>query len=171
MTSLTQDYLEAHQPQCPWDFAIESLMLVLLIFAPLAIGGTAPWSKEGVLGLAAAMAICLALKHLFRPDIRFIWSWAYVPIALFLALVTFQLIPLPAGVVGFISPNTLETKSRLLADMPNASSLLRRMTVSFYPLGTRTDLRMALAAATVFVVVLNVYRRPAQVKYLPSTVR
>lgn len=141
-------------------------MLVLLVFAPFAIGGATPWSRECVLGITAVMAVCLAGKLLFGRDVRFAWSWAYLPIVLFMGFVAIQLVALPADVVGLISPHTLETKARLLADMPDAPSLLRRITISFYPLGTRTDLRMVLSAATVFVVVVNVYRRPAQIKRL-----
>ena len=40
------------------------------------------------------------------------------------------------------------------------------MTLTFYPLATAHDLRLLLVAAVVLVVVLNVYRRPDQIKRL-----
>ena len=43
---------------------------------------------------------------------------------------------------------------------------LQRVTLSFYPFVTRRDLRMVLAIGTVFVVVVNVYRRSRQIKRL-----
>ena len=40
------------------------------------------------------------------------------------------------------------------------------MTLSFYPNATKHNLRLVLAIAGVFVVVLNVFRRPDQIKRL-----
>src|SRR5436190_2055571 len=45
-----------------------------------------------------------------------------------------------------------------------------RLTISFYPAATRHDLRLVLAAATVFVAVVCVYRRAGQVKRLLGAV-
>jgi tetratricopeptide (TPR) repeat protein len=167
LTPLSQQDLEAQQPPCWWDYILELLLIVLLAFAPLAkYGSRDARGQEVVLGLCAAMALCLSAKHLFRRDLNYVWSWAYLPIVLFFVLVAVQLFPLPARILGIISPHTLETKTALLQDLPNAQALLRSLTITFYPLATRNDLQMVLAAATVFFVVVNVYRRPAEIKRL-----
>ncbi|HEY2588866.1 MAG TPA: O-antigen ligase family protein, partial [Tepidisphaeraceae bacterium] len=122
------------------------------------------------IGLAALMAIVLAARQLFQRDVRFIWSWAYLPIVLFILLAAFQLVALPDRVLASLSPHTARTKSELLGDLPNGPSLLHSITLTFYAEATRLDLRKLLAVATVFVVVLNVYRRSWQIKRLLLTI-
>lgn len=166
------------QPPSQWDHALEALLLVLLAFCPFAFGArddwtqqvwlglAAAWSPEIVLILAAALAAVLAARQVFQRHARFVWTWAYLPILLFLLVGIFQLIPLSANWLGRLSPQTLKTKSDLLGNLPDAPRLLHSLTLSFYPLATRHDLWMLLSVVTVFVVVLNVYRRSTQIKRL-----
>jgi len=153
-----------------FDTVIEWLMILLLAFMPLAFGAVEAWSELVVVALTGAMALCLALKLAWRRDARLVWTWAYVPIGLLLLVVILQLVPLPSSVVNAISPHTAATKTKLLDDLPNAPDHLKTMTLSFYPLATKHDLRLLLAAVVVFVVVLNVYRRRDQVKRLLGAV-
>lgn len=153
-----------------FDTAIEGLLMALLVFMPLAFGAVEAWSEQVVLVLAAAISVCFLLKLIVEKDSAAVWSWAYVPVALFVLVVLFQLAPLPAGVVRVLSPNTFAVKKELLGDLPNASDLLGSITVSFYPNATRHDLRLVLAVVAIFVVVLNIYRRTEQVKRLLAAV-
>lgn len=146
-----------------FDTAIEWLMAGLLMFMPLAFGAVEAWSELIVLATVVLMALILALKFVLRPAERFVWSWTYMSMGLFILLVAMQLVSFPRAVVGFISPATAEIKSRLLNDLPAATS---RMTLSFYPLAGRHDLRLVLAAATIFIVTLNVYSQPIRIKRL-----
>ena len=68
---------------------------------------------------------------------------------LFILIAVFQLVPLPAGRVRTLSPNTAVLKTELLSDLPNADQALESMTLSFYPNATRHDLRLVLAVAAV----------------------
>jgi len=149
-----------------FDIVIEWLLIGLLAFMPLAFGVVHAWSKEIVIVLAGAIAICFLFKLVCHRDHNMIWTWAYVPLGVFLLIPIVQLIPLPAGMVKIISPNTAALKTELLDDLPNAETLLNSITLSFYPNATKHDLRLALAVAAVFVVVLNVFRRPEQIKRL-----
>ena len=178
MPPLSQHALEMQQAPTRWDYVLEGLLIALFAFCPFAygarddwtqqpvLGSAAAWSPEIVLVLAAAMAVVLAGKLALQRGARFVWSWAYLPIGLFLLVGAFQLIPLPAHLLGTLSPQTLQTKTELLRDLPDGPHLLRSMTLSFYPLATSRDLWMLLAVVTVFVVVLNVYRRSVQIKRL-----
>ena len=161
---------DAGEAYSRFDRAIEWLLVGLLAFMPLAFGAVEAWSEMVVIALGGTMAVCLALKLVLEPESRLIWSWAYVPIGLFLVIVVLQLVPLPAAWVGSISPATASLKTKLLSDLPVATNGLKTMTVSFYPLATRHDLRLLLVAAVVFVVVLNVTRHPGQVKRLLAAV-
>ncbi len=149
-----------------FDVAIEWLLIALLAFMPLAFGAVEAWSEQVVLTLAAAISLCFLLKLIREKHTHLIRSWAYIPLALFVLVVVFQLIPLPAGLVSVISPNTAAIKKDLLGDLPNAESVLSSMTLSFYPHATKHDLRLVLAVVAVFVVVLNTYRRGEQIRRL-----
>jgi len=148
------------------DFAIELLIIGLLAFMPLAFGAVHAWSEEVVLVLAGAIVICFLLRQAFCGGSGIIWSWSYVPVTLFILIAVLQLIPLPANVVSLLSPNTAALKTELLGDLPNADQVLEPMTLSFHPHATAHDLRLVLAVAGVFVVVLNVFRRPDQIERL-----
>ncbi|MBM4040158.1 MAG: O-antigen ligase family protein, partial [Planctomycetes bacterium] len=159
---------ETEPPESRFDSAIEWLLAALLAFLPLALGAVHAWSELAYVAAAGAIALCLALKLLVNRDVSFVWTWAYVPAALLLLIVALQLIPLPVGVVRALSPETAALKTRLLADTPGADT--GTMALSFYPHATRHDLRLLLAAAAVFVAVLNVFRRPDQIKRLLAAV-
>jgi len=91
-----------------------------------------------------------------------IGTWTYLPVALFLLLALAQLIPLPHALLSVISPNTLDVKSRLLADVPGA--VAGAVPLTFYANATLHDLRMVLACAVIFVVGLNVLRTRGRIK-------
>lgn len=151
------------------DAAIEWLLIGLLGFMPLAFGAVEAWSEMVVLLAAAAMSVCLVVKHWLRPGARIVWTWTYIPILLFLLLAIFQLAPLPNDWAAWFSLQTPATKASLLADLAQDPSL-GTTTLSFYPYATKHDLRLALVAVSVFVVVVNVYRHAGQVKRLLAAV-
>jgi tetratricopeptide (TPR) repeat protein len=91
-------------------------------------------------------------------------------VALFVLIAVFQLIPLPGGAVSVISPGTAAVKKELLGDLPNSSELLKSMTLSFYSNATKHDLRLIVAIAAVFFVVVNVYRRTERIKRLLAAI-
>lgn len=157
---------ETGPPKSRFDTVIECLLVALVVFLPLAFGAVHAWSELAYIALAGAIAICFALKLLVHRDVRVVWTWAYVPAALFILLVVLQLIPLPTSLVRAISPNTAAMKTELLGGRVGSGSETSTMTISFYSLASRHDLRLLLAGAVVFVVVLNVYRRSGQVKRL-----
>ncbi len=149
-----------------FDTIIELTLAGLLLFMPLAFGAVQPWSREVVIVLSGVIVLSFLLKMLWQKQRSMFRHWAYVPIAALLLIVVLQLVPLPCSLVSVISPNTAALKSELLGDLPNAGIRLDKMTLSFYPHATRHDLRLMLAVAGVFVVVLNVFRRPEQIKRL-----
>ena len=164
------EYIPLNETSSRFDTVMEWLLISLLAFMPFTFGAVEAWSQLVVCALCGAMAVCLALKLIFNKDSRFIWSWSYVPVLLFLIVGIIQLIPLPVELVRFISPNTVSVKTSLLEDIPNSAHLLETMRISFYPQATLHDLRIVLAVSTVFVVVVNVYKRPDQIKRLLAAI-
>ena len=166
MTGRPVDLSSMPAPLSRFDLANECLVVALLAFLPLALGAVHAWSQLVVLILAGAAGLCLMAKLFLQPDARFVWSWAYLPLAAFGILAAIQLIGLPATWVAAMTPQTAAIKSRLLADALGSQSILQRLTLSFYPLATRQMLGVLMSAGVVFVVVANVYRRPEQIRRL-----
>ena len=148
------------------DGVIRGLIYGLLVFAPAAFGAVDGSSETIVVAIAAAIALCLAIRRGLYHPIPLVRTWAYLPVGLFALLVAMQLLPLPADVVEFISPRTFELKSRLLFDLPGTSGSPQWLTLSFYPLATRAALRTVLVAIVVFVAVIHVFNRTAYIKQL-----
>lgn len=148
------------------DLAIEIVMGVLLVFMPLAFGAVEAWSHLVVTVAIGLMALLLALRTWFHPEIKLHFTWGYVPPILFVGLVLAQLLPMPANVLAIISPETADMYRRLWSDMPDATQLSQLLTLSYYPAETRRILHLAILAVLVFVVVVNVYRTSYQIKRL-----
>ena len=160
-----------------FDKIIESLMTALLIFMPLALGVVYLWSELGVIALAGIMALCFSLKFTLAQSCKLIWTRAYVPVLLFLLLVVGQLIPLPASVVQTLTPETYQVKmslshksqdNELVSPVDSAGILMapnsrETMSISLDPDATQHDLRLILSISVVFLVIINVYRKPEQI--------
>jgi len=158
--------LEADPLSRLFDRIIGCLMAALLAFMPLAFGAAEAWAEEVVVAISGTLIFCFLLKVLIRADAPFVRTWAYAPLGLFVLLVVVQLIPLPSSVLGAISPNTLALKTDLAGGLSRSAREAGGMTISFYPLATQRALRLALAVSAVFVVTVNVYRRPDQIERL-----
>ena len=170
MKKTTYSSVLGSNSQSHFDKIIEWLLISLLIFMPLALGAVESWSEEIVILFASAISICFLLKLILEEETDMLWSWSYVPVLLFILVVSFQLISLPSGIVHTISPNTVLIKNELLADLPNSNEFLRTITLSFYPAATKHILRLVLSIAAIFIVVVNVYRREEQIKRLLSAI-
>ena len=108
----------------------------------------------------------LRVKLVLRPDARFGWSPTYLPIALFALLVILQLIPLPVAIVRLISPGTAAMKTRLLANLSGGQDTAKSMTLTFYAEATLRQMRLVLAMASLFIVVINVFQRLESIRRL-----
>ena len=150
--------------------AIEWLLAAVLVFGPLAFGTSDPWSEQVVLSLIGAMLALFLLRPIVSRTARFVWSWAYLPVAVFVLIAVLQLIPLPASVVNMLSPHTFSTKAELLTGLRLSELNLSSMTLSFYPHATQHDLRLVLGVVGVFVIVMNCYRSRSAIKRLLTVI-
>ncbi|MEA2736565.1 MAG: hypothetical protein QOE14_3016, partial [Humisphaera sp.] len=140
------------------DPIIEALLIALLAFMPAAFGAVNAWSEGVAMTLGAAIAVCLTIRAVTAASHEVRFSPAWIAVALFITVAAAQLLPLPMSIVRKVAPQTAALKTDLLEDLPDAKQVLARETISFYPLGTRGDLRIVLLAATVFAAVVIVYR-------------
>ena len=166
MTEHTPEPYNIETPRSRFDTIIEWLLMALFIFMPFAFGVVHAWSEEVVLILSGTITMCFLFKFIYFSDTKLVRSWTYLPLGVFLLIAVIQLIPLPSGLMSIISPNTYAIKAELLNDSSDAETPMKLTTVSFYPNATKHDLRLVLAIAAVFVVVLNVFRQPEQIKRL-----
>ena len=148
-----------------FDWAIYAILVALLTFLPAALGSFQPWNEAIAAYIAFAALIALGIKLIVRPDQRFVWSWTYLPLALLVVYILFQLVPLPQGLMRVLAPATLEDRLRLAAVLP-ADIRPSRFPLSFYPFGTLHDLRNLLVTIAVFIVSLNFAKRPSPIKKL-----
>ncbi len=167
--------------QSSWfDTLVEWLMAALLLFMPLAFGVVHAWSELMVIVLVGTMVLCVILKHIVvvrwsglrrsyddssEMHPKWVWSWVYIPMLIFIMIICLQLVPLPSGFVKMVSPNTWELKQTLLSGVAG-NSASDWMTLTFYSQATRHDLLMVLVVVMVFFVVVNVYRTAPQIKRL-----
>lgn len=150
-------------PRNRWDTVVEVQLGVLLAFMPLAFGAVDAWSELIVIALAAALSITVLLRAAFDRTFSLPWTWAYVPLALFVALIVLQLAPLPVGLVAALSPTAVSTRAELLgiaepAAVPAALSL--------YSPATAHGLRLVLVGVAVFFATASTFRTVGQIKRL-----
>jgi tetratricopeptide (TPR) repeat protein len=148
------------------DWLIEAILVVMLIFMPLAFGTVEAWSEMVVIILADVLAVVMVLRYLLHGNHINIGFGMFTVVFLFLLLVTFQMIPLPTEQLEWISRPTVVVKTKLLSDLPYSGSPLKFMTISFYTWATRHDFRMILVITTIFFAVITTYCSPKSIKRL-----
>lgn len=147
----------------PWTLAILGLLAVMIALMPAAFGAVEAWSELVVVICAAALSFCLVIRFATDRTYRPTRTWLYLPLAIFIALVAFQILPLPTQFIGGLSPAAVSTRQDLLSD---AGGLGQLSTFSMYPLATSHQLRLILVGTTIFVVVANALRKTADIKLL-----
>ncbi len=158
MNELRADFPPASEHMDPFAKAIEFLMAALVIFSPLALGVVQAWSEQVFVCIAGLTALCMGFRFLFVPGLRPVFTWAYIPLGLFLLLTLFQVLELPVSVINAVAPNTVSLKKELLSHGAGPAA----MSISFYREGTLHDLRLAVSIAVIFAVAVNYYRTREQ---------
>ncbi len=108
------------------DRALAVAMIGLLLGASLAFGGSVWWGRPAIVGLSFAVAMAWLARAALAGPWRVLKSPLTAMGAMALALGLVQLVPLPAEVVGRLSPRSLAANAtgvipgRALADDPAA---------------------------------------------------
>src|SRR3954453_11044529 len=90
--------------------ALTWALAALAVAAPLAIGGVHPWSQVALSSAAFAITLLwLAVRE--RRGLRLVPF--LLPAAVGVGFTLVQLVPLPAVIVGLISPSALEVRADL----------------------------------------------------------
>jgi len=154
-------------------------LILLLIWTPLAFGSVHAWAfalleVHVFLLVAAWMGRRLVrrrqrLSASHAPPVRMPLA---LPLGLFIALLIFQLIPLPPALLQQLSPSTYELYSLTLPGWPdappgpaihhNAPGVSRPL--SLHPYATRLALSRLLAYAGLFFLLVNTLRTPRHIR-------
>jgi len=156
--------------QDPLGKVIEVLVTILLAFLPLSFGAVEAWSEQIVFALVTLVCLCVLVRRMTVSEATYVRTWVFGPLMLVLVLAVFQFIELPTAWLQRIAPHTVALKRQYLADVPNASTVLQKMSLSFYTQGTIHDLRILLALVGVFFVIVNSYRSKARIKRLLTSI-
>ena len=143
------------------DYAIELLIILMLVFTPLAFGTVQVWS----ITVFELTVVAAALVWIWKKPAESISSDVYsdkepalvknkiffICAAVFFGIIFFQLIPLPKGMLGIISPRTADIYSSALSGIAPWSA----HAISVYPYHTVFETMKLLAYAAVFFVIIS----------------
>ena len=142
-----------------FDPVIKLIIILLLIFTPLAFGSMEIWAFSLLeLGILLIIVLYILRESFLSRNSAIddsatfrIPRSALVLCSFFLAFILFQMIPLPAAWVKVISPQTYYLRTQLLSDLmpaafsplPVSNSLLpiahRLFPISFFPFATKIE--------------------------------
>jgi len=157
------------------DYAIEILLILLLIFTPIAFGSQMLWAFS-LMELGIFLIIILgAVKvmsnqssvtgkstnnklRITNPQSLITHNYVLIStvvLTLFLGLVVFQMVPLPEGIVKIISPKTYELRNQLSVKNLGLGYQSSVTTLSFFPLVTKIEFFKWLALTGLFIFLLH----------------
>ncbi len=142
--------MNAHGLNKVYNIGIESLLIFLIIFSPLAYGSV-HFQSFIVIGVVSALLVLIwHLKMASARRLSYFRPHLLLPLVLFIFLVILQLIPLSRGLIRFVSPRTAYLYNTFLS-----SEVSRPYTLSVYPNATLIELIKLLSYVGVYLVVLN----------------
>jgi len=137
---------------------IDALLILLLIFLPLALGAVHAWS----ITLFAIIAVILFNLIIFQPGFSFKKFFnfpIFILSLIFLGYLLFQLIPLPPSILKVISPNTYKLYCDYSLTYPWINNW---RPISIYPWLSISELIKFISYGFVFLAIL--YRSSSQNK-------
>ena len=136
-------------------------LATLLIYSPLAFGTVEVWSIAVAELVVLFMGVVWIARMILDGKIEFEQTPLNTPIVLFLALMFFQMLPLPLSAIKHLSPAAYA----VYRDAGSALNLqMGWRTISLDPTSTREEFLRVLTYATLFWVILNNFRQRRQLE-------
>ncbi len=110
----------------------------LIAFSVFAFGGTEAWSQLVIVLIASLIVLLVSLRPLVDREFSLRPHWIWLPLATLVLLGTTQIVPLPASIVAWLSPERIASFGEV-----DAASVPDTLTTSVSPLVTRHSLRLA----------------------------
>ncbi|MEW6374824.1 MAG: O-antigen ligase family protein [Thermodesulfobacteriota bacterium] len=145
---------------------IQVLLILLIVFTPLALGSVELWAFS-LMELGILLIIVLwAIQKLITPNscterfktVPYRTPNSKLPtilILIFLLLILFQMLPLPSGIVKILSPKTYELRQSLSFLDPKFFTHNSKFSISFVPFVTQIEFLKWLTLAAFFLFLLN----------------
>ncbi|WP_028580023.1 O-antigen ligase family protein [Desulfogranum japonicum] len=149
------------------DNRINTVLVFLVVFAPLAFGSIDIWSNM-VIEVVAFSALLVWLIHRYRTEELLERVPGMLPLCLYLGWVAVQLVPLPMGVLSLVSPKAAEIYSQ--AAMNTSESLRNFAPITLAPRETLQELLRFSAYAAIYVSVIQCIRTRAQMRKLTASI-
>ncbi len=146
------------------DRIVEGLLMVLLVFLPMAYGGVTASGHFVLIGTVMLMSLLVGMRGLLSKQGRLAWSTACIPLFLFLGLVALQSVPMGLSLMAALSPGNADVWTAMLSEPQSHGGIPSALPLSLYPHASRVDLAVLSAFVALFFVVLQVYRSLDQVK-------
>jgi len=143
---------------------IQFILILLFIFTPIAFGSIGIWAFS-LMELGILLVIILWSIHNIRylskvdyfnksaiRDTRF--AFPILILSLFLALILFQMSPIPSGILKIISPKTYELRQVLSIHDSQSFIQNSKLSISFMPLATKIEFYKWLMLSGFFLFLL-----------------
>lgn len=143
----------SHRGTSRFTLLAEAALASLVVLGPVALGGAARWVLWPLVALSGAAAV-LAAVGARRQGQSLRFPLLAVPLALGVALCAAQLVPLPAGVLGVLSPEAAALREYALAPL----GLDGARPVSLDPPATWRELTKHVAYLLSFLAAVQVCR-------------
>jgi len=160
-------------PVAVLDTMLEILMLLLLVFTPIAFGATERWSRLTVTITITLMCALWCLRAIIMRKFSIVRSPLNVLILSFIVLASIQLVPLPDSVAGWLSPSAAFGERGTLAGSAEAafdnavesvpySDEVSGKGISANPAAGKASLVMVICYAAAFLITINTFNTKAQ---------
>lgn len=149
-----------------FDKTPRALLLVLIVFTPLAFGTVHVWAYTFMEMAVLAMVTLALLKIIWdKNGIRWVKHPVNMILGIFAIYICFQMVPLPEGLIKVISPEVLKVHQKYLAWLPGGLEN-NQFTISLNVHKTKIELFKILAYFGVFLFVINNVRQRRQINYV-----
>ncbi len=149
------------------DNRINTLLLFLVVFAPLAFGSIDLWSNM-VVEITAFTALLMGLAHRYRSGKPLQKVPGLLPLSLCLCWMAIQLIPLPMGVLSLVSPKAAELYTQAALNTPDGVRHFAPITIA--PRETLQELLRFSAYAAIYISIIQFVRTGSQLRRLVTTI-
>jgi O-antigen ligase len=142
------------------------MLSILLIFSPLAFGSVEVWSVAVAELLVLFMGVIWIARMISNGKIEFESTSLNTPILLFLAIMLFQMLPLPLGAIRYLSPAAYTVYTDAATTLTLDAGW---RAISLDPTATREEFLRVLAYSTLFWVILHTFRKRNQIEAIVAT--
>lgn len=155
----------------PFTVIIEAGLMLLILFAPFAFGSVPLWANTVVELTVLGLLFVWVIKMIREGEFAFPGTGLNLPVALFLGLVIFQMIPIGTALLGIISPATNRFYIDSFMALGNAaefSGLSSTITLNSY--ATKVEFWRMLSYLGAFYLVIANIRTPRQIHRMISVI-